>query len=147
MIPTMSGRLGLSSHATARETTPNAMMRTPKAATGTYPDTHLLLGKIAPKGEYIAGVVGPEAEAPFRARRCAAADAQPPPEWVIERRHERCVGGGHESRRPSRHDHHRLRRRRGPHRLVGGHRPRAGEGRGAGAGAGGGAEVAAWAHV
>src|SRR5260370_34415783 len=109
MSLTMSGRIGLSSHAIAREPTANAMMRTPKIATGTYPATHLLLGKIAPKGEYIAGVVGPEAAAPFRARRCAAAGAQPAPAWGSERRHGRCVRGGHESRRPSRHDHQRPR--------------------------------------
>src|SRR5689334_17521287 len=39
----MSGRLGRSSQAIAREPTPNATMSAAKIATGTYPDTRLLL--------------------------------------------------------------------------------------------------------
>src|SRR5438093_848646 len=65
----MSGRLGRSSHAIARETTPNPTMSAAKIATGTYHDTRLLLWEIAPEGEYIARVVGPEVAVPFRARR------------------------------------------------------------------------------
>src|SRR5207245_9392855 len=75
----MSGRLGRSSHAIARETTPNPTMSAAKIATGTYPDTRLLLWGIAPEGEYIARVVGPEVAAPFRARRCASGACRPPP--------------------------------------------------------------------
>src|SRR2546430_8818300 len=104
----MSGRLGRSSHAIARETTPNPTMSAAKIATGTYPDTRLLLWEMAPEGEYIARVGGPEVAAPFRARRCASGASLPPPKRDSRGGTRVAREWGHAPRRLPRHHPQRL---------------------------------------
>src|SRR5207244_12993252 len=104
----MSGLLGRSSRAIARETTPNPTMSAAKIATGTYPDTRLLLWEMAPEGEYIARVVGPEVAAPFRARRCASGACRPPPKRDSRGGTRVAREWGYEPRRPPRHHRHTL---------------------------------------
>src|SRR5689334_8217206 len=121
----MSGRLGRSSQAIASEPTPNATMSAAKIATGTYPDTRLLLWWGNRSGSRVYSTRGRTGNRRLipgtHVRRRGADRAQ---KSGLRRGMRVALSWGYESWRPPRHHRHRLRRDGRAHRVVGGHRSR-----------------------